>query len=524
MTLFFLLPLALAADNDGDGYADGQSFGLDCNDADANVHPGATELPNDSVDQDCDGQNDPLVSTYARVCPSFSTPAEARALLDPAPVDSFGASILNTWNLAAGLSCMTVDGDTLTGSCTLAADGIGAEGIVTSQSAQAPPLDCDGVVLPCNDDSSQSDAWIKTSSAATNVGAIHIQSYSRDYDQVDTEGHGYEWYAHINSYTVSGWLLDGDSSTFSGGYASFSEGASVPWGSFGAWSRMGDNISFQADGCSLSVGYSMRSEDYIPTDYSGWANDGVHSLSLGFGGEICGVDTSPYLVAVLDGVSSLVDMTTWAALSNDQDGDGWPESLGDCDDSDATINPCAQPSEDVDHDGAPASCDCDDHNAARGPYARESCNGIDADCDGLIDEADPDNLSTTYYYDRDGDGYGAPDETVVSCHWSSDYVTNGRDCDDNDASISPSQGEVPNDGIDQDCDGRAYHTPSDSGGTADSGEVGDSADTGEVPVEKEEEKGASPVEEGACGCNGVGGFPAGLWLVWLWLGLRRQRR
>ena len=48
--------------------------------------------------------------------------------------------------------------------------------------------------------------------------------------------------------------------------------------------------------------------------------------------------------------------------------------------------------------------DCDDANAAIFPGAKETCNGLDDDCDGLVDQGLPAGPS---WPDADGDGFGA---------------------------------------------------------------------------------------------------------------------
>lgn len=77
------------------------------------------------------------------------------------------------------------------------------------------------------------------------------------------------------------------------------------------------------------------------------------------------------------------------------------------------------------------STDCDDTKSSVYPTATEVCNGIDDDCDGLIDE----EVKTPFYRDADGDGYGDQDsEPIQACSAPEGYVANNTDCNDATAS------------------------------------------------------------------------------------------
>ncbi len=131
------------------------------------------------------------------------------------------------------------------------------------------------------------------------------------------------------------------------------------------------------------------------------------------------------------------------AKEPDSDGDGFGPCAGDCDDTDKDVNPSAA---EIDGDGVDNNCDgvidadfdsdgysvadgdCDDSDPKVNPGAEEDCfDGVDNDCNGFADAAEP---------DADMDGYGP-------C---------GGDCDDNNPLVGPGQKEIAGDGIDNNCD------------------------------------------------------------------------
>jgi hypothetical protein len=224
-------------------------------------------------------------------------------------------------------------------------------------------------------------------------------------------------------------------------------------------------------------------DDNAPTVFNG-----APEVADNFIDEDCnGADTVTCFVdGDLDGVGTLTGPTLEAdGLCGDQAGES--KFSTDCDDSDPTIFPGAEEvcdfidddcdgdivadfedvdgdgapdcvDEDADGDGHPPTTDCDDTNDSVYPGAPELCDGIDNDCDSLVDGADGDAVDSDFDGDLDpGPGCGGTD-----CD-DSDPAVNGfdddgdgqspcdGDCNDADPAIHEGADDLPYDGIDQDC-------------------------------------------------------------------------
>lgn len=75
--------------------------------------------------------------------------------------------------------------------------------------------------------------------------------------------------------------------------------------------------------------------------------------------------------------------------------------------------------------------DCDDDASGVNPGTPESCNGVDDDCNGLVD----DGVRRLFFRDEDGDNFGVESEPTEACLRPEGYSFLPGDCDDDDAAM-----------------------------------------------------------------------------------------
>jgi len=388
-------------DDDGDGYTEYEG---DCNDNDQSIYPGATEICGDGIDQDCDGED--------AICQS--------------DMDGDGFTVEEG-------DCDDNDADRYPGAAEICdnidnnCNGLIDEGNICGEGYQCVAGQCVEIQDYDEDGFTISDGDCDDTNPAIHPGASDgpdaCDGIDNDCDGIvddevdfnsDDQNCG-ECGNDCNVLIIGSTCCDGECVDLDTDNSNCGEcGNQCPEGWHCENGICVINTDTDGDGVP-------DDQDMCPDGEQGWTSDPTTDND----GDGCKDDTE----------------------DDDDDNDGWTELAGDCNDKDATIYPGAPEicgdGIDQDCDGSDKICsvdndgdgwsltdgDCNDNDKTIYPGAPEICgDGIDQDCDGVDLPCDD--------VDNDGDG------------WT---LTDG-DCDDNDLNIHPLAVEIDGDGIDSNCD------------------------------------------------------------------------
>jgi MYXO-CTERM domain-containing protein len=534
-------------DGDGDGVpeegaaltlsidADCEDFGeailtdeYDCDDTDASIYPGAPEIVVDGIDQDCDGGDacyadadgdgyrDMTGATILSEDDDCDDPGEATMSMPATDCDDSDASVYpGTFETVADGVDQDCDG---TERCYTDIDGDGHaddSGATTVSTA----LDCSdegaaGLGSPV-DDCDDSDGTVHPGASEGIADGRDSDCDGTELCYMDADGDGAR---SSDGATVSSDDIECDSTGEAGSSASVdcddTDGSVYP----SAIETPADGIDSNCDGAELCYtdydGDGFRPDEYteVPGDLL-CTGEGMVGASAP-GGDCDDSDASinpdgDELPA--DGIDSDCDGLEQCYV--DADGDGY-----------RTTDGLLTSSESLDCDGDGVSnadapdTDCDDERADVNPGQRDAVGDeVDGDCDGFED----------CYVDADGDGYRTL-ELVESI--DEDCQDEGEasldvpliDCDDSRPGVYPGADEIVGDGVDSDCDGLDPASPEDTGEVADDDDESDD----ESDDEADDDAADEVADKGGCGCATTSSAPAALlwWTGLLGLVVRRRRQ